>query len=61
MTEIDINSKIIATDDPEDIPYCDFCGKVNTHVKALIRSSTERHICDECVTVCVDIITKIER
>ncbi|GEM_PF-6276601 len=39
--------------------FCDFCGKHQDFVKALI-AGNKTHICDECVAICVDVIAKID-
>lgn len=39
-------------------PYCNFCGKNKHQVKKLLAGNDETHICDGCVDLCHDILTK---
>jgi hypothetical protein len=41
----------------EELLRCSFCGKTQKEARTLIAGPTV-FICDECVTVCVDIIRK---
>ena len=41
----------------EDIPRCTFCGKTERQVKKLV-VGPGANICDECVALCVDIISE---
>lgn len=38
--------------------YCDFCGGLQGEVTTLISSDNGKHICDECVDVCAEIVAK---
>lgn len=38
------------------ILYCSFCGKDNNEVKFLIAGPHPAFICDECITLCNEII-----
>ncbi|MDR0942546.1 MAG: ATP-dependent Clp protease ATP-binding subunit ClpX [Holosporales bacterium] len=42
-----------------ELMYCSFCGKSQDEVKKLIAGSTA-FICDECVSLCFDVIKKEE-
>jgi ATP-dependent Clp protease ATP-binding subunit ClpX len=44
------------TDDKQTL-YCNFCEKSHNEVKKLI-SGSSAYICDECVTLCNDVISK---
>ncbi|GBQ19409.1 hypothetical protein AA12717_0238 [Gluconacetobacter sacchari DSM 12717] len=39
-----------------DVLYCSFCGKPQNEVKKII-AGPKAFICDECVAVCIDVIT----
>lgn len=41
----------------EDIPRCTFCGKTEHQVRKLVAGATAS-ICDECIALCVDIISE---
>ena len=41
----------------EDIPRCTFCGKTEHQVRKLV-AGPNASICDECITLCVDIISE---
>lgn len=41
----------------EDIPRCTFCGKTERQVRKLV-AGPNASICDECITLCVDIISE---
>ena len=36
--------------------YCDFCAKSQEEVSSLIASPNGTHICNECVTICAEIV-----
>lgn len=38
--------------------FCDFCGKSERQVQWLIESDNEAHICNECVSICVEVIAR---
>lgn len=40
------------------IMYCDFCAKHQDEVKTLLSGINDAAICNECVSVAVDIISK---
>lgn len=44
------------TDNPDVIARCSFCQKANTEIKKLVAGDGV-FICDECVTLCVEIIS----
>lgn len=37
---------------------CDFCARKESDVFRLIASPSSRHICDECVDVCAEIVAE---
>jgi len=39
--------------------YCDFCGKSQSEVKKII-AGPKVFICDECVSLCVEIVKEAE-
>ena len=39
-------------------PYCNFCGKNKHQVKKLLAGNDDTHICDTCVDLCYDILSK---
>ncbi|MDN6272103.1 MAG: ATP-dependent Clp protease ATP-binding subunit ClpX, partial [Bifidobacterium crudilactis] len=41
----------------EDIPRCEFCGKTEHQVRKLVTGPNSA-ICDECIELCVDIISE---
>lgn len=41
----------------EDIPRCTFCGKTERQVRKLV-AGPNASICDECIALCVDIISE---
>lgn len=41
----------------EDIPHCTFCGKTERQVRKLV-AGPNASICDECIALCVDIISE---
>lgn len=41
----------------EDVPRCTFCGKTEHQVRKLVAGATAS-ICDECIALCVDIISE---
>ena len=41
----------------EDIPLCTFCGKTERQVRKLV-AGPNASICDECIALCVDIISE---
>jgi ATP-dependent Clp protease ATP-binding subunit ClpX len=43
--------------DSKNTLYCSFCGKSQHEVRKLIAGSTV-HICNECVELCMDIISE---
>lgn len=43
--------------DKNELMYCSFCGKSQKEVKRLIAGTTA-FICDECITLCADVINK---
>jgi hypothetical protein len=44
------------TDERHTRLYCSFCGKSQEQVRKLV-AGPKSHICDECIEVCVDIIS----
>ena len=40
------------------VRFCDFCGASADEVELLIASPNGNHICDICVGVCVDVVSK---
>ena len=53
-----MKESLISGDTPEaDTLYCSFCGKGQHEVRKLIAGPTV-FICDECVELCIDIITE---
>ena len=44
----------------EDIPRCTFCGKTERQVRKLV-AGPNASICDECIALCVDIISEERR
>ena len=43
-----------------DDKVCDFCGKTESEAKILIKNHSNIYICVECVSVCNDLIKKVE-
>ena len=41
----------------EDVPRCTFCGKTEHQVRKLV-AGPNASICDECIALCVDIISE---
>ncbi len=41
----------------EDVPRCTFCGKTEHQVRKLV-TGPGASICDECIALCVDIISE---
>lgn len=39
-------------------PYCNFCGKNKHQVKKLLAGNEDTHICDYCVDLCHDILSR---
>jgi ATP-dependent protease Clp ATPase subunit len=39
-----------------DTAFCDFCGASQHDRKHVIAGPGDIHICDECVSLCVDVI-----
>ena len=44
----------------DDVPHCTFCGKSEHQVRKLVAGSNAS-ICDECIELCVDIISEERR
>ena len=44
---------------PDEAAFCSFCGKTKDEVRKLIASSTNVCICDECISICNDILEDI--
>ena len=42
----------------EDTAYCSFCKRPQTEVGRIIAGPDEVYVCDECVELCVDILTQ---
>jgi hypothetical protein len=42
--------------DARFVRFCDFCGASETEAEFLISSPNGNHICDRCVSVCVEVI-----
>ena len=40
--------------------FCSFCGKTEESVKRLIAGENGASICDECVTICNDMLRETE-
>ena len=40
--------------------YCSFCGKNQDQVQRLLAGPNGVYICDECVTLCYEIITETQ-
>ena len=49
--------KIDSEHDDDKLYYCSFCGKSNAQVKKIVVGANKGNICDECVLVCVEIMT----
>ena len=41
----------------EDVPRCTFCGKTEHQARKLV-AGPNASICDECIALCVDIISE---
>ena len=41
---------------PEGTVYCSFCGKSTDEVKKMIAGPANAFICDECTTICAEIL-----
>lgn len=41
-----------------DTVYCDFCAKSQHEVKNIVQGPRDIAICDECIALCVDVISK---
>ena len=44
----------------EDVPRCTFCGKTEHQVRKLV-AGPNASICDECIALCVDIISEEQK
>lgn len=42
------------------IVYCDFCGAASHERKVLVASPEKIHICDECISICTEIVASHE-
>lgn len=40
----------------EKTVYCDFCSKSQNEVIGLVAGPKDRHICNECVDLCVEVL-----
>ncbi len=50
------NNKVNYSKFDADEPRCSFCGKYKSELRHLISSGYKANICDECVTLCMEII-----